>query len=301
MKLIPLLLVIVTLSAAALAQADPPTARVSWERYLDSDRKVSVNLPKMPIKVENIDVCRELVRDAYYAYAEGVVYEFTVVYRKKNNIPCPTKVPFSDITLANQLEELRTPIPPFPRATPQAPMESTEQVSGISSYKFESSNQTQWLIPEMNKGRWVELAVHHRRSAKVDTSRFIASLSFDSREGKDIGDGADATIGDIGVKNDSAEGIKADPAQSDSLMVIAKPRAKYTEEARRNNVTGTVRLKLTLLSNGTVGNVEPVTTLKYGLTEQAVDAARKVVFIPRTVNGTRVTSVVTFEYGFSIY
>jgi hypothetical protein len=44
-----------------------------------------------------------------------------------------------------------------------------------------------------------------------------------------------------------------------------------------------------------------VTELKYGLTEQAINAARRLVFLPKRVNETPVNSVVTIEYTFSIY
>ena len=64
---------------------------------------------------------------------------------------------------------------------------------------------------------------------------------------------------------------------------------------------GSVLLKVTMLSNGSVGSVTPVNELPNGLTEQAVAAARKLVFLPKRINGVPVTVIVTFDYGFSIY
>lgn len=85
------------------------------------------------------------------------------------------------------------------------------------------------------------------------------------------------------------------------LKIISKPRAQYTDEARAQNVQGVVRLKITLLANGSVGSITPVNRLGYGLTEQAIAAARQIRFEPKKVNGVPQPSIVTFEYNFSIY
>jgi TonB family protein len=84
-------------------------------------------------------------------------------------------------------------------------------------------------------------------------------------------------------------------------MLVAKEKARYTDEARRANVQGMVRLKVTLLANGAVGSVVVVKDLSHGLTENAVFAAKRLVFLPKRVEGKPVTVVVTVEYGFSIY
>lgn len=85
------------------------------------------------------------------------------------------------------------------------------------------------------------------------------------------------------------------------LKIISKPRAGYTDAARQNNVTGTVTLKITFLANGSIGSITPVSGLGYGLTEQAIAAARRIVFEPAKVNGVAQTTSKTFAYSFSIY
>lgn len=85
------------------------------------------------------------------------------------------------------------------------------------------------------------------------------------------------------------------------LRVTFQPKALYTDVARENNVQGAVRLKITLLANGTVGNITPVTSLPDGLTEQAIAAARQIKFEPKMVGGEPVSVVVTREYVFTIY
>jgi len=85
------------------------------------------------------------------------------------------------------------------------------------------------------------------------------------------------------------------------LLVTFQPKAAYTDEARENNVQGSVRLKITLLASGRVGSIIPVTELPYGLTERAIAAARQIRFEPKTVNGVPVSVVITREYTFTIY
>lgn len=91
------------------------------------------------------------------------------------------------------------------------------------------------------------------------------------------------------------------PKVTTPLRIIDKPRALYNDEGRKNSVQGTVKLRVTLLASGQVGSITPVTRLPYGLTEQAIAAARKIRFEPKRVNGIPITTAVTIEYSFTIY
>ena len=88
---------------------------------------------------------------------------------------------------------------------------------------------------------------------------------------------------------------------STPYKILFKPKATYTDAARTNNVQGSVTLKITLLASGQVGSITPVTRLPYGLTEQAIAAARQIKFEPKKINGQAVSVTVTFQYGFNIY
>lgn len=86
-----------------------------------------------------------------------------------------------------------------------------------------------------------------------------------------------------------------------ALKITSKPSPSYTKEARENNVQGTITLRVTFNANGTIGSVTPVNSLPYGLTEQAISAARRITFQPAMKNGVpyRVVKQVTFS--FTIY
>src|SRR4029079_8167763 len=60
-----------------------------------------------------------------------------------------------------------------------------------------------------------------------------------------------------------------------------------------------VTLKVTFLATGRIGDVTSITKLPYGLTEQAVGAARLIKFEPRKINGVPASTVSIVLYNFS--
>jgi protein TonB len=84
-------------------------------------------------------------------------------------------------------------------------------------------------------------------------------------------------------------------------VIISKPEPGFTEEARKNNVTGLVRLRAVLSSGGAVQNISVVKGLPDGLTEKAIAAARNIKFRPAQKDGRTVSQYVTLEYNFNIY
>ncbi|HEX6185519.1 MAG TPA: energy transducer TonB [Pyrinomonadaceae bacterium] len=88
---------------------------------------------------------------------------------------------------------------------------------------------------------------------------------------------------------------------SQRALITFKPEPGFTEEARRNNVTGTVRLRAILSASGDVINISVVKGLPDGLTEKAITAARQIKFRPAVKDGHIVSQYVVLEYNFNIY
>ena len=84
-------------------------------------------------------------------------------------------------------------------------------------------------------------------------------------------------------------------------QVLSRPEPLYTEEARRNQITGTVTLRLVLNANGTVTNITALSRLPDGLTEKAIAAARQIRFVPAEKDGRKVSQYATIQYNFNIY
>jgi hypothetical protein len=86
------------------------------------------------------------------------------------------------------------------------------------------------------------------------------------------------------------------------VKILSKPRAAYPKsETGTVCMTGAVRLKITFLASGEIGSIVPVTRLPDGATENAIEAARKIKFIPAMRNGKPISSVRSIEYSFTIY
>lgn len=83
--------------------------------------------------------------------------------------------------------------------------------------------------------------------------------------------------------------------------LISKPEPQYTEDARKNQITGTVVLKVVFASSGQVTNIRTVSGLPYGLTERAIAAARQIKFVPATKDGHQVSMWMQLEYNFNLY
>ena len=88
---------------------------------------------------------------------------------------------------------------------------------------------------------------------------------------------------------------------SRKAQITSRPEPLYTEEARKNQITGTVVLRMVLNANGTVSNIAPVSRLPDGLTEKAIAAARQIKFSPAEKDGRKVSQYVTIQYNFNIY
>jgi TonB family protein len=83
--------------------------------------------------------------------------------------------------------------------------------------------------------------------------------------------------------------------------VLSKPEPQYTEDARKNQITGTVVLRAVFTSGGQVTNIRAVSGLPYGLTERAIAAARQIKFVPATKDGRTVSMYIQLEYNFNLY
>ncbi|MCA1817880.1 MAG: energy transducer TonB, partial [Acidobacteria bacterium] len=84
-------------------------------------------------------------------------------------------------------------------------------------------------------------------------------------------------------------------------QVIDKPEPLYTEEARKNQITGTVTISMVLNANGTVTNISALSRLPDGLTEKAIEAARRIKFVPAEKDGHKVSQYAKIMYNFNIY
>jgi TonB family protein len=131
-------------------------------------------------------------------------------------------------------------------------------------------------------------------------------------DGGGIGPGRGGNIGG-GDRNDGGGGPGGGGGGTDynkvfsgkdvnsKARVLSKPEPQYTEDARKNQVTGTVVLRAVFTSGGQVTNIRAVSGLPFGLTERAIAAARNIRFVPATKDGRPVSMYIQLEYNFNLY
>lgn len=80
--------------------------------------------------------------------------------------------------------------------------------------------------------------------------------------------------------------------------LFKQPLAAYPDEARNAKAKGEVRLRLVLAADGNVRYIFPTKPSKHGLTEAAIEAARRIEFEPAIRNGHRASQFVSLVYKF---
>ena len=88
---------------------------------------------------------------------------------------------------------------------------------------------------------------------------------------------------------------------TEPLKILSRLGVKYTDLARSYLISGTIRLRITFLASGEIGAVEVVKKLPFGLTVNAVNAARETKFEPAIKEGIPYSVTKVIDYSFSLY
>lgn len=83
--------------------------------------------------------------------------------------------------------------------------------------------------------------------------------------------------------------------------ILSRTEPQYTEEARKDQVSGTVVLRGIFAFDGKVRGLRVLSGLPDGLTAAALRAARKIKFVPAMVDGKPVSQYIQIEYNFNLY
>ena len=103
------------------------------------------------------------------------------------------------------------------------------------------------------------------------------------------------------VSNTDSQRVFNGKDVTQKARVLSKPEPVYTEAARKAGVTGPVVLRVVFASGGEVTNIHVTRPLGYGLTTQAVKAARLIKFDPAMKDGKPVSMWMQLEYNFYLY
>lgn len=84
------------------------------------------------------------------------------------------------------------------------------------------------------------------------------------------------------------------------LKIISKLRCRYTDSARENLITGTIKFAVEFGADATIKSIVAVESLPFRLTENCIDVAKNIKFEPATKNGKPVSRIKVISYSFDI-
>lgn len=282
------ILIIVCLLFVTNANAQTPSQSDSspWKRYSVRDEPFSVALPALPamhtshLFFEPTRMYRTL--RLLGSYADGVVYTILVLENPKRRESLEDFIAKnrygSDLTVGKNLIR-----------------------DGFAGKEFsDSNNVSQFFATENRLYRFSAIS-----TAENDprVSQFLSSVWLNKKEGLEVIDGPGEPFESVDQPSeaDAPQKILTGKVVDRKARLAMKPEPQYTESARAHQVTGTVVLKVVFSSNGMVNNIQIVSGLRDGLTEQAIDAARKIKFIPAMKDGRYVSMWMQLEYNFNLY
>lgn len=281
-----------------------------WERYTSAGEEFSVQMPKTPgvAAISRPPLMSVVRRGALYtAYEDGTVY-FVLSFDN-----------------TGQQEDLQVFFSEFQQYgvfNAGATYERELTLDGFKGkqYRVKSDKNDIAGVAQFYRTKrrvYIFEAVGEARSQPA-IERFLASVALAQKpKGKDIMS-LDADTEELPKESDKPA-LKPSPDTANSqaattperpftpkevlrkAVLVTRPEPQYTEDARQNAIAGTVILKAIFSASGTVTNIRAVAGLPYGLTEQAIAAARQLRFIPAIKDGRYVSQYVQIEYNFNLY
>lgn len=195
------------------------------------------------------------------------------------------------------LEEAEAALKVNPQYAPAYFLKSQALLGAVSDLPFISGDE-----PPDSRSARTKQQNQRLREAADNLERFLrlspnASNAALWREQLDTlrvhSSSVDATAGQYTVFNSTEVSRRA--------TLLSKPEPSFPESARRNDISGTVKLRLVLAADGTIRNVLVLRSLSHGLTEAAVNAARGIRFSPAIKDGRPVSQIAVIEYSFNIF
>ncbi len=101
------------------------------------------------------------------------------------------------------------------------------------------------------------------------------------------------------VRIDESQSLADKPDRG--VIILYKPRPRFSSEARQSGLSGNVKLKILFSSSGRITKLEVISSPGRELTETAIKSAEQIQFLPAEKDGKLVSIYKTVEYSFSTY
>jgi TonB family protein len=308
-------LLVALFAAVVTVFQDPPSSfgnslipgqnESKWARYSPDGEEFSALLPELPSKAGIWTSNKRNARKGgrmYGAYGDGVVY----VIVSENN-------PRRKEKLETFIEEFRDHLPceihQGQRYSSEMTFDREVSVDGSAGKRYRLKiSQVQGVVDFYITEKHV-YAVESVGGDESNSSvrQFLESISFDShklpknRATADLRSTVSPGLAELGSRDQETPEVFSSKEVTRRAIAVYRPEPSYTEEARKNEVSGTVSLRAIFSSSGKVTNIGIISALPFGLTEKAIVAAKLIRFIPATKDGKFVSQYVKIEYNFNLF
>jgi len=265
---------------------DQEQPAAEWQRYTVSGEEFSVLLPVVPAMNTAdmyIDQKRSRRERVLGAYSNGVVYAVYTFEKKSLSLD----------DLINR----------FAHRDEQTEPVTVDGITGRSS-KWENDDRIGVVQIFATAQNFYAFQVSGSKlgTPAAGTQKFFPSIRFSKQpEGNKVLDGAGEQPTSNTETTLSNPSIFSGKDVARKVSVVTKPEPRYTEEARKNQITGTVVLRAVFSSSGAVTNIHAVSNLPDGLTDNAIAAARQIRFIPASKDGRFVSMWIELQYNFNLF
>lgn len=262
----------------------------TWKRITGKDEEFSVLMPGEPSLYLNVITSRSGKRRLeriYSSYSKGSIY---------------LVVSYDGSSITDTLESFKA----HHLYQGEVAFENDITVDGYKGkqYKLKLGEVTGAVQIHVTKKHGYGVAIIQANDDPPLTQYFLSSFSL---VGKGTGLQKDPPQGP--PVNQASHLPQADQTQAPlsindvtrKAVVVSKPEPWYSDEARRAGITGTVVIRAVFSSSGEVTSIRAVHGLPMGLTENAIEAAQHIKFIPAVKAGRFVSYYVQLEYNFGLY
>jgi TonB family protein len=285
-QLIALLICVLFLTAPAVRSQTPQTQSApAWNLYTVKGERFSIALPVLPMLTTNNEIRKRPQPDRQIRVirctSKGVVYVITIVENPKPRV-----------SLEKFIKEQAAASP-----TEKLTSERDVNLDGIAGKEFDYPDGKGLVRFFAKDDRLYDVRAY---GASVDDPKiktFFHYLSLKKeKDAIEVSEDVQARALDA-----NTESIFIGKEVDTRIRLLKKPEPNYTQTAKGEQIRGTVILKCVFAADGTVTNIRVVQGLPNGLTEKAIEAARKIKFIPATKDGKNVSMWMQLEYNFNLY
>jgi TonB family protein len=276
---------VLCLTAIVCAGQQPTQPVQQWQRYKVAGEEFSVSLPALPA-MTTLDTLiapsKRRITRVLGSYADGVAYAITTYEN-------PVGQSLDDFV--DRSKQRRSRLREWTGQTDVT-------VDGFTGRQFSIAERGVSGLVQFfrTKNHLYQFEAMGAASNDPRIQQFFTSLRLGKKtEGTDVHDG-------IGAQPDiQSSSVLSGKDLDQKVVVLTKPEPSYTEAARQARTVGAVVLKVVFAANGGVSDVQVVSGLPNGLTEQALKVVKQIRFVPGMKDGTYVSTTLQLEYNFNLY